>query len=273
LISGTVSSDFAAGSALWVGGNAGEAPTVKQSTFEDSKWGVYVTTSDIRIGTTSSSDADTIRGNTTAGILATGSNAKPLVRYNSIDSNKYGVWVQSGAAPDLGSSATGNGNNKITNSTTYCIWNRNAGGTPQVKAEGNYFGACSGGLPPTCWSGNVLVTNYQCSAPFGVDIDVVAVPDARLQVTRLGARPNPMPGSGAISFEVAEGRITARVRIYDVAGRLVRDLGEHEVGIGTHSITWDGHTDNGAHARSGVYFVRLTLPGVDPVVSKLVMAR
>ena len=52
--------------------------------------------------------------------------------------------VENGAAPDVGNTSTTLGNNKITNSSHYCIWNRNSGGTPQVLAEGNYFGACTG---------------------------------------------------------------------------------------------------------------------------------
>ena len=67
-----------------------------------------------------------------------------------------------------------------------------------------------------------------------------------------------MQGQGEIRFVVSEGRRQAAVKVYDIAGRLVRDLGTHEVGIGTHAIPWDGRTDSGTLAGNGMYFIRLT---------------
>jgi flagellar hook assembly protein FlgD len=49
--------------------------------------------------------------------------------------------------------------------------------------------------------------------------------------------------------------VTARV--VDVAGRVVRTLIDRTVERGEHSLIWDGRTDSGERAASGVYFVRL----------------
>ena len=50
------------------------------------------------------------------------------------------------------------------------------------------------------------------------------------------------------------------LRIYDVAGRLVRVLVDRELPRERHKLQWDGTNANGAPVASGVYFVRLSTP-------------
>jgi flagellar hook assembly protein FlgD len=48
------------------------------------------------------------------------------------------------------------------------------------------------------------------------------------------------------------------LRIYDVAGRLVRVLRDHAAeGAGPHSVAWYGRSDHGERVASGVYYYRL----------------
>ena len=62
-------------------------------------------------------------------------------------------------------------------------------------------------------------------------------------------------GVSTVHLGVAHaGRV--RVRIYDVAGRLVRVLADREFPVGEHTLTWDGTDDDGGKAARGVYFVR-----------------
>jgi hypothetical protein len=72
---------------------------------------------------------------------------------------------------------------------------------------------------------------------------------------------NPMrSGEARIVFglEKSEG---VEVRIYDVAGRLVRTLARRTFEGGReHQLTWDGTTENGELARNGVYLYRLRTP-------------
>jgi flagellar hook assembly protein FlgD len=51
------------------------------------------------------------------------------------------------------------------------------------------------------------------------------------------------------------GRVT--LKLYDVAGRLVRTLEDGELPAGTHARLWDRKNDHGTEVRSGVYFARL----------------
>jgi hypothetical protein len=79
--------------------------------------------------------------------------------------------------------------------------------------------------------------------------------------TRLNhARPNPFNPRTTIDYSVAApGRVT--VRVYDLAGRVVRTLVDRDVKSGEHKVVWDGTTDVGQRAASGVYFVKMETAG------------
>jgi hypothetical protein len=80
-------------------------------------------------------------------------------------------------------------------------------------------------------------------------------------ITKLShARPNPFNPATTIAYSLA-GRSNVAIRVYDVAGRVVRTLVDGEVEAGEHVIVWDGTTDSGKHAASGVYFVRMETAG------------
>jgi hypothetical protein len=69
--------------------------------------------------------------------------------------------------------------------------------------------------------------------------------------------PNPLNPTSKLSFETArEGH--ARVRIFDLQGRLVRTLLDTpHLAPGSHNLMFDGKTDRGATLGSGVYFYRV----------------
>jgi hypothetical protein len=74
-------------------------------------------------------------------------------------------------------------------------------------------------------------------------------------------RPNPFSPATRIAFAVPrEGRV--ELRIYSVEGKLVRTLMSGECPAGSHSAGWDGRDDLGRRVTSGVYFCRLSAPGV-----------
>ena len=91
-------------------------------------------------------------------------------------------------------------------------------------------------------------------------------------VALLGANhPNPFNPRTTISFTLPEA-CRAEIAIYDPAGRLVRTLVRRHLTAGAHSTVWDGRTDGGTRAASGVYFCRLLTPaGVES--SSMVMVR
>jgi hypothetical protein len=73
-------------------------------------------------------------------------------------------------------------------------------------------------------------------------------------------RPSPSSGSTSIQFALPE-RGSVSIRLYDVAGRLVRTLVDEVRESGTHEAMWDGRDEGGRRLASGVYFYRMVLGG------------
>ncbi len=83
--------------------------------------------------------------------------------------------------------------------------------------------------------------------------------------------PNPFNPSTTIKFGMkAKGLVT--VRIYDVAGRLVRTLVNEVKDAGAYSAVWDGRNNLGANVASGIYFYRMETAGFQ-ATKKLVLLR
>jgi plastocyanin len=82
---------------------------------------------------------------------------------------------------------------------------------------------------------------------------------ARLGFTR---DPHPNPARRGVSFSFALPRAgRARVEVFDADGRRVAIPVDLELGAGAHEEAWDGRQADGGFARSGIYYLRLTLPG------------
>ncbi len=75
----------------------------------------------------------------------------------------------------------------------------------------------------------------------------------------LGARPNPFQQATTIEYAIGTAR-DVNIAVYDIQGRRVTTLFEGAQAAGTHTVTWDGSTDNGP-ASSGLYFVKLQTAG------------
>ena len=90
----------------------------------------------------------------------------------------------------------------------------------------------------------------------------VGVPDefddeARLAVVLGQSYPNPFNPKTTIRFELPSA-MQVDLRVYDVAGRLVRVLHDGYVAdAGSHSVVWYGCDDAGSQMPSGTYFYRL----------------
>jgi choice-of-anchor C domain-containing protein len=105
----------------------------------------------------------------------------------------------------------------------------------------------------------------------GPTLDDVAVVEQTVGVPRTGAAafelgspyPNPSPGGFSIGYALPF-EAPIRISILDLAGREVRVLAEGPQSAGRRTLFWDGNTAEGA-APAGLYFVRLTGPGVSLV--------
>ncbi|MBZ0266814.1 T9SS type A sorting domain-containing protein, partial [bacterium] len=83
-------------------------------------------------------------------------------------------------------------------------------------------------------------------------------------VTRISAPyPNPAHGSSRVALEISPDRAGRyRIEVFDVAGRSVAVLMDRDVSAGRYQVEWPGRVHGGRTAGPGVYFVRVTGPGV-----------
>lgn len=122
----------------------------------------------------------------------------------------------------------------------------------------------AGGLPPVDMrtSGRVDLP-AQAASLGGVRIEVrlgaeaAGVPAA----LALGLNvPNPFNRSTSIAFDLdREGEV--KLQIYDMAGRLVKDLGSRRYSAGRYNLIWDGSDERASRAPSGTYVLRLLTGG------------
>jgi hypothetical protein len=108
--------------------------------------------------------------------------------------------------------------------------------------------------PDTC---QYSITTQLCTSPITTG---VGESSAGVAFQLAPAAPNPFRIATAIGFALPKAS-DVRLRIYDVAGRLVRTLQSGTLAAGRHVRVWDGRTDAGAQASPGVYFSRLEAGG------------
>ena len=91
---------------------------------------------------------------------------------------------------------------------------------------------------------------------WGMQDSVSAIEVAGGYRLKVGNHPNPFNPMTTVSFELAAGG-RATVNVYDLKGRLVRNLADATFAAGPHSLTWDGLGSGGQRVGSGVYLVRV----------------
>jgi hypothetical protein len=107
-------------------------------------------------------------------------------------------------------------------------------------------------------------TQYSTGNPLILDrvfddcLNATGVRDAaRIAPVALLSLPRPNPARGATTLSLSlPARSHAAVTVHDVRGRVVRRLLDGVLEAGVHQVTWDGRTDQGYPAASGVYFFR-----------------
>ncbi|MBK8232551.1 MAG: DUF839 domain-containing protein [Candidatus Eisenbacteria bacterium] len=119
-------------------------------------------------------------------------------------------------------------------------------------------------VPETVQGGQVLQLSYLPSggASNGSGTGLIPGTDQRPaqqlpnNVVSLQANPNPFAATTTVQFSLAQaGQVEGAV--YAADGSRVRQLASGEMAAGAHTLVWDGVTDRGTRAASGVYFVRI----------------
>ncbi len=71
--------------------------------------------------------------------------------------------------------------------------------------------------------------------------------------------PNPFNPTTTISFNLPE-KANVSLKIYNVAGQLIKTLTDQNWEAGEHKIAWNGTNDLGSNVASGVYFYKIETP-------------
>jgi len=114
---------------------------------------------------------------------------------------------------------------------------------------------CAAGNSPPCdWMGALFIG---CTDPLAVG----STSSDRLRFHLARNRPNPFNPRTEIDYTLPL-RTPVTLRIFDVAGRLVRELvSEPYQEAGSHRAIWDGRNDAGRRVGSGVYYYRVDAGG------------
>jgi hypothetical protein len=84
--------------------------------------------------------------------------------------------------------------------------------------------------------------------------------------------PNPVEGSARFTFLLSQAA-TVRVRIYTLAGRLVRDLGEQYCSFGYNEVRWDGRDRDGDLLPNGIFLYSVNARSGQPGKTQSVTVR
>jgi FlgD Ig-like domain len=132
-------------------------------------------------------------------------------------------------------------------------------GKPNVDAEYNYWGNSN---PSSAEFASCVDYSHPLDGPpttaFGTNAAVAAVP----VVFELRVQPNPFGNGVSLSFPVTgTGKTAVNLRIFNVAGRLVKTLVADELKPGEYRMEWNGRDEAGLKTPPGIYFSRLQVGG------------
>ena len=170
----------------------------------------------------------------------------PVISKTSIVANRIGVGVYLNAEPVLGDTETEQGRlNDIRQNTMYAIYNTT---TKEVKAQENWWGSDT--PDPGQFLGPTDYSYWLVMPPAGIDDECAQ--SALVQALF----PNPFGHMLSVDLAPARDHLPVRAAVYDVRGRLVRDLATIDVPVRTR-LQWDGRDNNGRRVASGAYIISI----------------
>jgi hypothetical protein len=115
--------------------------------------------------------------------------------------------------------------------------------------------------PVTGYTFTNVTANHTIAASFAEDTPSNVEEGAIPAKTFLGrSYPNPTQGTTTIAIGLHQaGHV--RMRVFDVSGRLVRDLVDREEAAGMKQVVWDGRSNAGRSVSSGMYLMRMETAG------------
>ncbi len=160
------------------------------------------------------------------------------------------------------------------------VMHANASGYTTIMQSFPWFAIRSGiGQSPSQAADDLMLTILGCALTQDCleAIDPTDVPDDKDQLaapsrtTLHQNTPNPFNPMTTINFDLARDSHVS-LKIYDVAGRLVRGLANEEMVAGFgKQVMWNGLDNSGNRVSSGVYFYRLVAGDITATKKMVVM--
>jgi hypothetical protein len=104
----------------------------------------------------------------------------------------------------------------------------------------------------------LAANNFDCTSDIGLGVagcDGCKITDyfaPGLSTRSFPAYPNPFTETTAVDYQLSQ-RTYVRIKVYDLRGRVVRNLVDRMEDPGSHQAEWDGRDDLGGGVASGVY--------------------
>ena len=108
-----------------------------------------------------------------------------------------------------------------------------------------------------CVGGAATATSATSTGLHTISADGAAGSLDGLQLYR--PTPNPFEHSMRLAYAVSRSDEQVDIRVYDVAGRMVKNLVNGYETPGVHVATWDGRGEDGRRMTNAVYFVRIMI--------------
>lgn len=121
----------------------------------------------------------------------------------------------------------------------------------------------------------LTVRAYDCFGNYSTLRRSFLVADDNSGLSLVYSYPNPTPGGTHFTFQLPVDADVA-IKIFTVAGRLIRTIEAPGLGAGYRQVYWDGLDESGDRPANGVYLYRLTMKGAgreDSKYSKIIIMR
>ena len=115
--------------------------------------------------------------------------------------------------------------------------------------------------------GHVMELLLNC----GPNVTPDAVPETPAYTKLEGNFPNPFNPVTTIKFALSASEHVS-LAVYDISGRMVKELVNDRMIAGDHEVIWDGKNNSGTKAASGVYFYKMSA-GDYSATDKMVMLK